>query len=83
MAKNKVYALTVSGLVQGVGFRPFIHRIANELGLKGTVSYARQGVRLFVAASPEERDLLINRIRTEHPFAAHITQLSYESTDLD
>ena len=83
MAKNKVYALTVSGLVQGVGFRPFIHRIANELGLKGTVSYARQGVRLFVAASPEERDLLINRIRTEHPFAAHITRLSYESTDLD
>ena len=64
MAKNKVYALTVCGLVQGVGFRPFIHRIANELGLKGTVSYAHQGVRLFVAASPEERDLLINRIRT-------------------
>ena len=83
MAKNKVYALTVCGLVQGVGFRPFIHRIANELGLKGTVSYAHQGVRLFVAASPEERDLLINRIRTEHPLAAQITQLTYESTNLD
>lgn len=83
MAKNKVYALTVRGLVQGVGFRPFILRIANDLGLKGTVSYAHQDVRLFVAASPEDRDLLINRLRTEHPFAAHITQITCESTTLD
>ena len=83
MAKNKVYALTIRGLVQGVGFRPFIHRIANELGLKGSVSYAQQGIRLLVAASSEERDLLINRIRTEHPFAATITQLTYERTSLD
>ncbi len=83
MAKNKVYALTVRGLVQGVGFRSFIYRIACELGLKGSVAYAQQGIRLLVAASPEERDLLINRIRTEHPFAATITQLTYECTPLD
>lgn len=83
MAKNRVYALIVRGLVQGVGFRAFIHRISQELGLKGNVSYCSQGIRLFVAASPEERDLLINRIRTEHPQAASIHRLTYEVTSLD
>ena len=37
MAKNKVYALIIQGLVQGVGFRPFIYRIAKDLGMKGCV----------------------------------------------
>ena len=36
--------LTVQGLVQGVGFRPFIYRIANEMGICGEVDNRNKGV---------------------------------------
>ena len=49
MAKNKVYALIIQGLVQGVGFRPFIYRIAKDLGMKGCVENMNNGVRILVA----------------------------------
>ena len=51
MAKNKVYALIIQGLVQGVGFRPFIYRIAKDLGMKGCVENMNNGVRILVAAT--------------------------------
>ena len=60
MAKNKVYALIIQGLVQGVGFRPFIYRIAKDLGMKGCVENMNNGVRILVAATPDDRDLLIS-----------------------
>jgi hydrogenase maturation protein HypF len=36
--------VTVRGAVQGVGFRPFVYRLASELKLKGWVSNSSQGV---------------------------------------
>ena len=82
MAKNKVYALIIQGLVQGVGFRPFIYRIAKDLGMKGCVENMNNGVRILVAATPDDRDLLISRIRTEHPRVAYIHRISYTSTEM-
>ena len=83
MAKNEVYALIIQGLVQGVGFRPFIYRIAKDLGMKGCVENMNNGVRILVAATPDDRDLLISRIRTEHPRVAYIHRISYTSTEMD
>src|SRR6516164_2504167 len=36
--------LTVTGLVQGVGFRPYVYALARELGLPGSVANAADGV---------------------------------------
>jgi hydrogenase maturation protein HypF len=36
--------LRVRGTVQGVGFRPFVHRVARELGVRGWVRNDAQGV---------------------------------------
>lgn len=83
MAKNKVYALIIQGLVQGVGFRPFIYRIATDLGLRGCVENVNNGVRILIAATPEERDLLISRVRTEHPHVAYIHRITYSVTETD
>ena len=38
---------------------------------------------ILVAATPDDRDLLISRIRTEHPRVAYIHRISYTSTEMD
>jgi hydrogenase maturation protein HypF len=55
------------GAVQGVGFRPFVYRLANELNLKGWVVNSAQGV--FIDAEGDENSLngFIGRIETDKP----------------
>lgn len=45
----KTYKISVSGQVQGVGFRPYTHHLANQFKLKGTVSNNEEGVLIFVS----------------------------------
>ncbi|OIN81174.1 carbamoyltransferase HypF [Mycobacterium malmoense] len=71
---------TVTGVVQGVGFRPFVHRIATELGLAGFVGNDSGAV--FVEAQGERArlDEFGRRLRAEAPPLARITAVSV--TDL-
>src|ERR1700741_2398642 len=71
---------TVTGVVQGVGFRPFVHRIASELGLAGFVGNDSGAV--FVEAQGERArvDEFGLRLRSEAPPLARITAVSV--TDL-
>ncbi len=71
----------VRGVVQGVGFRPFIFRLATELGLSGGVCNTAQGV-IIDAEGPRERlDELLLRIGAECP--PHSFVQSLETTWLD
>ncbi|MCU0822365.1 MAG: acylphosphatase [Spirochaetes bacterium] len=45
---NKHVKIRVKGIVQGVGFRPFIYRLAAKNNLKGTVQNDTEGVLIFV-----------------------------------
>jgi len=64
---------TVSGVVQGVGFRPFVHRIATELGLTGFVGNDSGAVFLEVQGSAARIDEFGRRLRTEAPPLAAIS----------
>lgn len=72
--------LTVTGVVQGVGFRPFVHRLAADLGLSGFVGNDAGSV--FVEAQGDAAALaeLTERIRTDGPPMSFVTGV--ETTDL-
>ncbi len=71
---------TVTGVVQGVGFRPFVHRIASELGLAGFVGNDSGAVFLEVQGERARVDEFARRLRAEAPPLARISTVSV--TDL-
>ena len=73
--------LTIRGVVQGVGFRPFIYRLATEGGLRGWVNNSSQGVFVEVEGSEPQLRKFLLRIEAEKPPRAFIRSL--EATFLD
>jgi hydrogenase maturation protein HypF len=74
-------AITIRGAVQGVGFRPFIYRLATELGLNGWVLNSGQGVFIEVEGVRDALRQFLLRIGEERPPRASIQSL--ESSVLD
>ncbi len=77
MASNDIgrsaVRVRVSGVVQGVGFRPFVYRIAHELGLTGWVLNGDDGVHVVAEGSPDALARLVATMRDAPPLAAHVT----------
>jgi hydrogenase maturation protein HypF len=79
MTKTQAYAarrLEVNGVVQGVGFRPFVYHLARQYELKGEVANTASGVSIHIEGPPErirsfERDLAEKR-----PPLAHVVEIS-------
>jgi hydrogenase maturation protein HypF len=67
---------TVVGVVQGVGFRPFVHRIATDLGLAGFVGNDSGAVFIEVQGPVARIDEFGRRLRGEAPPLARITTIS-------
>ena len=59
--------LRVRGQVQGVGFRPYVYRLASELGLAGRVLNDGAGVEIEIEGSDERLDGFVARLRNEAP----------------
>ncbi len=57
----------VTGVVQGVGFRPYVYRLAGELGLSGWVLNDSRGVILEVEGDPTAVDAFLTRLAPEAP----------------
>lgn len=70
--------VTVRGTVQGVGFRPYVHRLATELALSGFVSNTASGVLIEVEGPPEGVAGFCDRLATEPPPLATVTGVGFE-----
>jgi hydrogenase maturation protein HypF len=65
----------IQGLVQGVGFRPFVYRTALKYGVKGTVENRNDGVFIYAVGHHDQLNLFANALRDEAPAAADIYSL--------
>jgi hydrogenase maturation protein HypF len=64
--------LSVSGVVQGVGFRPFVYGLASRLGLAGFVRNEPQGVELELEGAAATIEAFLEQLRTAGPPLARI-----------
>ncbi len=73
--------IVIRGAVQGVGFRPFVYRLATGIGLDGWVKNSPQGVIIEAEGCNEKIDEFLHRIGPERPPLASI--LSLERSRID
>ncbi|HLY26524.1 MAG TPA: carbamoyltransferase HypF [Aggregatilineales bacterium] len=59
--------IVVQGAVQGVGYRPFVYQLAQELGVGGWVANTAQGVVIEAEAERPQLEAFLTRIRTQKP----------------
>ncbi|MFH1891718.1 MAG: carbamoyltransferase HypF [Candidatus Zixiibacteriota bacterium] len=81
--RTERWRVTISGRVQGVGFRPFVHRLATELKLAGTVCNSSEGVYVEVQGAPAQLEQFRCRLETDVPPLAEIDSLSVKSIEPD
>jgi hydrogenase maturation protein HypF len=78
---NSRLYISIRGAVQGVGFRPFVYRIAKELKLTGYVLNSPMGVTIEVDGEKNKLDIFILRIKKEKPPRAIINSLEFSFLD--
>lgn len=79
-AVNRV-RVVIRGAVQGVGFRPFVFRLAQELGLKGWVINSAAGVFIEAESSLPVLREFIGRLQTDKPAISFIQSLEFTFLD--
>ncbi len=73
------YRIVVKGIVQGVGFRPTVARVARALGLRGYVRNVGSFVEIVVSSSPHE---FLEALRRDLPPLARIEEVEVEAVDV-
>lgn len=78
---KRAAVLHVSGVVQGVGFRPFVYRTARRLSLVGYVSnLGDAGVRILVQGNQTDIEQLVDEIQNNPPSISRVDRVDVEWT---
>ena len=78
---HKIWQIKVQGVVQSVGFRPFIKNLGDEFSLLGTVrNCGDAGVEIVVKCNEEELHEFMRAIRERKPELALITRIDYKES---
>jgi hydrogenase maturation protein HypF len=72
----------VCGVVQGVGFRPFVYRLAREEGLAGLIGNDTGGVTIEIEGPEERVEAFLSRLRSEAPPLARIDAVAVRELPL-
>ena len=79
MVKTPVISLArigVRGVVQGVGFRPFVYQLARRFNLRGWVCNTSEDVRIEVEGAARDLEGFLHGLRDEAPSLAHIEDIT-------
>src|SRR5689334_11557832 len=72
--------VVVRGLVQGVGFRPFVYRVAESLGLTGFVRNTAGEVEIEAEGDREKLDRFVARLSRDAPPLARVEDVRVQAT---
>ena len=72
------YRIQINGVVQGVGFRPFVYNLAKSLNLKGFVSNNTTGVVIEIEGENTLLNKFLNRLKEERPSISQIYKIKIE-----
>ena len=75
------YLLKITGLVQGVGFRPFIYVLAEQFDLKGWVENRNDGVLIKINAEKETVLHFTKEIKKQAPLASSIKNIQFSKAE--
>jgi hydrogenase maturation protein HypF len=70
--------ISVRGIVQGVGFRPFVYALARRQGLSGTVRNDAEGVRIEVEGAPEDLERFMRALEEDPPPLAMVESVYWQ-----
>ena len=73
-------AIAVTGVVQGVGFRPFVYNAARNFGLSGWVANEADTVRIEVQGNRHALDAFLDTLQNGHPPQASIDSIRVDET---
>src|SRR5262249_40068459 len=76
---DEIVEIRVRGIVQGVGFRPFIYRLARERSLDGDVRNDIEGVRIRLTGATDAIRNLCQALKTAPPPLARIDHIEERS----
>lgn len=83
LADTQRCRLVVSGIVQGVGFRPFVYRLAHEMALSGWVRNDGGSVTLELEGAAPALATFVRRLRTDAPPLARIDRVERQALPPD
>ena len=72
----------VDGTVQGVGYRPFVYRLADELGIAGWVLNDERGVLVEAEGPPDAVEAFVARLRSDAPPLAEVRGVEAHAVDV-
>jgi hydrogenase maturation protein HypF len=74
-------SIKVRGVVQGVGFRPFVFRLARANTLAGWVLNGEEGVEIFLEGADQSLEAFVQELRTAPPPASRIAEIEVQSSE--
>lgn len=77
------WRIRVRGVVQGVGFRPFVFRLAQRWGVTGWVQNGEGGVEMHVEGAPEALAAFLQDMKSRPPAASHVTAVDVQDAPVE